>query len=86
MAEFYQKTKDRLKILAISINRDDSAEELAVYCREQNIEYTVLMDEGFRVTTAYGIRYTPTYIIVDRSGRINYVGSLAPEELDRYLK
>lgn len=86
MAEFYEKTKDRLKILAISINKQDSPEELAAFCTERSIKYTVLMDEEFRVTNAYRVKFTPTYYIVDPRGRLSYVGAMLPEELEKYLK
>lgn len=86
MAEFYKETKGKLKILAISINKQDSAEELSAFCMERSIEYTVLMDEEFRVTGAYGIKFTPTYFIVDPRGKISYVGAILPDDLDSYLK
>lgn len=46
------------------------------------------MDEGGQVAAAYGVRGTPTVVLVDRHGVVRYQGGTLPERkvIDAVLK
>lgn len=55
--------------------------EAAERCRTTSgITYPVLLDEG-AVAKAYGVKSSPTIILVDKGGEVRYRGNKPPEDL-----
>jgi peroxiredoxin len=75
---------ERVKILAIDYR--ESREKVAAFAAAKNIAYTVLLDANGGVSRAYGITGLPTYILINREGRIVYADHILPGSLERYLE
>ncbi len=51
-------------------DRQSSVSESARFVAQHEIPWTALWDEGGRVFDRYGVRATPTYVIIDGEGKI----------------
>lgn len=73
-----------LAILAIDVGSGDSFEKVKLYAKDK--PYTVLYDEGTKVTRTYGVEGIPNIVLVDKKGDIKYQGSELPEDIASLLK
>jgi thiol-disulfide isomerase/thioredoxin len=64
-------------LVIIGIDYDEPALRVARFVRGRGIDYLVLVDEGGRVSDAYGVRGFPTTYFIDGNGLIRsaYVGA-----------
>jgi thiol-disulfide isomerase/thioredoxin len=69
--ELQEKYKDR-GVKIISINAADSKEDIRWFCTRYNTKYSVLMN-GKEVTEKYGVSGFPTFVIIDKEGKVIYV-------------
>jgi thiol-disulfide isomerase/thioredoxin len=71
----------------VGVSVDGSTEDARRVKDDWKIPYDVAVDDG-RVSKAYGIEVLPTFVLVDRQGRVQRVSTGAPStsELDRWLK
>jgi peroxiredoxin len=74
---------DKVQVLAVDYL--ESREKVAAFAEAKDIAYTILLDTNGSVSRAYGITGIPTYILIDREGRIAYAGHTLPASLERYL-
>lgn len=65
-----EKFKDQ-PVKIISINAYDSNTDIEWFCNKHNIQYTVLSN-GQAVAKEYGVDGFPTFIIIDKSGKVVY--------------
>lgn len=65
-----EKFKGR-PVKIIGINAYDSNTDIEWFCNKHNIQYTVLSN-GQAVAKVYGIDGFPTFIIIDKSGKVVY--------------
>lgn len=66
--------KDDFKIFGIEYEERASRESLLKYIKENNVEYSNLY-EGKKLALSYGITSGPTFMIIDKLGKIIYVKS-----------
>lgn len=81
MEEQYGRFGDRVAFIAVCLG---IKRRMADYVRENGVTLPVAFDEGNKVASAFGAR-VPTFVLVDRGGRIIYRGATSPEDLQRYL-
>jgi len=72
----------RLQILALDFL--ESPEKVDSFVRRKQVSYPVLLDRRGKVARTYRVVGIPTYILIDREGRIVYRDHLIPN-LSRYL-
>ncbi len=63
----------------VSVAVRDTAETVASFLKEQDINYTILLDEKLEVAHLYHIHGVPTVFVVDQNGVIQYTGHSAPQ-------
>jgi len=73
---------ERLQILALDFL--ESPEKVDSFVRRKQVSYPVLLDRRGTVARTYRVVGIPTYILVDREGRIVYRDHEIPD-LSRYL-
>ncbi|HMK87200.1 MAG TPA: TlpA disulfide reductase family protein [Steroidobacteraceae bacterium] len=73
-----------LAVIAINTGFNDSIDEIRAYRQKLGITMPIVMDDG-TLAGAFGLRVTPQHIVIDRDGRIAYVGHLADARLDAAL-
>jgi len=64
-------------------DRQSSVSESARFVAQHGISWIALWDEGSRVSGLYGVKGTPTYVIIDRNGKI--VSAVSGEQPKEYL-
>lgn len=73
----------RVKLLAVDYL--ESPAKVGAFIRKEGIAYTVLLDGDGLVSRRFGIPGIPTYILIDRGGRIAWRGHALPADLDRLV-
>lgn len=76
---------DDLAVVAINIGFDDTLEQTRTYRRDMHITMPIVRDDDGRIGEQFGLRVTPQHVIIDKNGRIAYVGHLADAKLDAAL-
>lgn len=80
---------DDFKIFGIEYDERASRENLLKYIKENNVEYSNLY-EGKKLALKYGITIGPTFMIIDKRGKIIHIKSGSDEdhmrELERIIK
>jgi peroxiredoxin len=56
------------------------------YRQRHHLTFPLLLDEGERYASQFGLQGVPTNVLVDPFGRIVEVGGTTPEELKKLLK
>jgi peroxiredoxin len=73
----------RLTILAIDFM--ESREKVEAFMKEKNVAYPVLFDRDGKVARKYGVVGIPTYVVLDRQGKVVYFDNALPPSLEKYL-
>lgn len=82
-----QKLQDTYQddLLLLAINVGESKEKVEEFMDENNLSFTVLLDEDMNVAYDYGIRSFPTTIAVNKKGEVigGYIGMLTYEQMEQ---
>lgn len=82
-----QKLQDTYKddLLILAVNVGENKEQIQAFMDENNLSFTVLLDEDMDVANIYGIRSFPTTIAVNKKGEVigGYVGMLTYEQMEQ---
>jgi peroxiredoxin len=76
----------QLAILAIDVGSRDSFEKVKRYTEDNHFPFTVLFDEGSKVSQSYGIVGIPYVTLLDKNGAIKYQGYDLPSDVMSLLK
>ncbi len=75
-----------LEMLGINVGKGDSLEKVQRFLKGHPAPYPILYDESSKVSMTYQIQGIPTYVIVDKEGKIAYYGNTLPADPMEYLK
>mgnify|MGYP000538859929 CR=1 FL=1 len=75
-------TRDTLAILALDYM--ESREKVRAFIERKKVAFPVLLDRSGSVARKYGVVGIPTYILIDRDGKVAYRGHEIPE-IAKYL-
>jgi len=81
----YRHAGDDLEVVAINIGFDDTVEQIREYRSKLGITMPIVRDDDGHLGELFSLRVTPQHVIIDRDGRIAYVGHLADARLDAAL-
>jgi thiol-disulfide isomerase/thioredoxin len=79
----HARMEGRLKILAL--NYMENRQKVTAFMKAKGVAYPVLLDIDGKVARSYGIVGIPTYVLLDRQGKIVYVDNELPPSLEKYL-
>jgi peroxiredoxin len=65
-------------VLAVAVG--EKRETVQAFVAAHHLGYTQLVDEDFHLADALGARRVPTTLVIDRAGRIGYLGGALDEE------
>lgn len=82
--EYVQMKAQDIYFLAINIGEPKNKVEN--FLRDKNVEFPVLLDPDSRVAKSYGLVGVPTFILVDSSGFIKFMGNELPAGYDKIIK
>lgn len=85
LAELWEQYRDN-DFALISVSTDKSASDWLNYISENNMIWTQLRDIELRVSTAYDVQYIPKIFLLDKDGRIRFIGHPSSPELELRLK
>jgi peroxiredoxin len=80
-----QQSGDDLQVVAINIGFDDTVEQVEAVRKEFGLTMPVVRDGDGRLGDVFGLRVTPQHVIIDKQGRITYVGHLVDAKLETAL-
>ena len=61
------------KVAVLGLNQAESAAVIEGFARENNLTYTLLVDQDLRVNNLYGVLNLPTTIFIDKNGIVREV-------------
>lgn len=70
--EMKDRYKDRINIVAVGVDLLGKP-MLVTWASHNNISYPVLLDPIFSVPEKYGFSYTPSSVIIDKTGKIAFI-------------
>ncbi|MCM8780810.1 MAG: TlpA family protein disulfide reductase [Candidatus Omnitrophica bacterium] len=76
-AQYAELIKDDIVLLGINVG--ESIYKVKRFLRDHSVLYPVLLDEDTYVAYLYGIIGVPTYILIDKNGRILFRDNYLPE-------
>jgi len=79
LKNLHKKFADKVEILAINIDVRDSIEKAKDYAFEHDLPYDIIFSN--EITRLYGVRGTPTQVVIDINGNIAYIGTKVPQDI-----
>jgi peroxiredoxin len=80
-----QQSGDDLQVVAINIGFDDTVEQIEALRKQFGLTMPVVRDDDGKLGEVFGLRVTPQHVIIDKQGRIAYVGHLVDAKLETAL-
>jgi thiol-disulfide isomerase/thioredoxin len=81
--EIHARLGGRLKILAL--NYMENRQKVTAFMKAKSVAYPVLLDIDGKVASQYRVAGIPTYVLLDKEGRMVYFDNALPERLEKYL-
>lgn len=81
--ELHARTAGKMQVLAIDFM--EKRDTVKAFIRTKNIQYPVLFDADGKVTRKYRVVGIPTYVLLDKGGKIVYFGNALPRSPEKYL-
>jgi thiol-disulfide isomerase/thioredoxin len=81
--DLQSRLSGRVQILAIDYM--ESREKVKAFMKAKKIAYPVLLDSDGKAARTFRVAGIPTYILLDREGRIVYFDNVLPPALENYL-
>lgn len=81
--EIHARLGGRLKILAL--NYMENRQKVTAFMKAKSVAYPVLLDIDGKVARSYGIIGIPTYVLLDRQGKVVYFDNEFPPSLEKYF-
>jgi peroxiredoxin len=78
--------EEELEILHVYVGVRDSLETVSRYYKKNPVPFPVLFDEKGTVSSSYGVRGIPSFILVNSEGKIVYREHELPENFKTYIK
>jgi len=70
--------KDGLELLLINVG--ESSEKVNNFLKKYSLAFKVLLDQDGEAANSFGLLGVPTYILIDRKGKIFFQGHTFPEQ------
>lgn len=67
----------------LSINIGESKERIKRFSQRYGLTFPILLDEDYRVSRQYGLFGVPTYVLIDKNGRIKFFGHYLPKDYNQ---
>ena len=81
--DLQSRLSGRLQILAVDYM--ESRKKVKAFMKAKNIAYTVLLDSDGKAARKFRVAGIPTYILLDKQGKVVYFDNALPPSLEKYL-
>ena len=75
-----------MRFIGINVGINDSVAKAERYAQKYKIKYPLFFDEGSLLSKKFRVLGTPTILIVDRHGIIQFRGNAVPDNLEQAFK
>lgn len=75
-----------LEVLAVNVGGRDTVERLKQFQVAHPAPYPTLYDGGGMVSSAYGVRGIPFFVVVSKTGEVVYRNGAPPMDINKYLQ
>ncbi|MGX2952396.1 TlpA family protein disulfide reductase [Shewanella sp. JL219SE-S6] len=83
--KIYQQYGEKLQVIAVNTGISDDINSVGAFVKQAGLNIPVVIDDG-ALARAFKLRVTPQHFLVDRSGRIAYVGHQDDEAFHQALE
>ncbi|WP_345882062.1 redoxin domain-containing protein [Shewanella algae] len=83
--KIYQQYGEKLQVIAVNTGISDDINSVGAFVKQAGLNMPVTIDDG-TLARAFKLRVTPQHFLVDRSGRIAYVGHQDDEAFHQALE
>src|SRR5207237_9895806 len=82
VGELMKKYGKNVRFVAVSSNYDEDPQKVRKFAEQRNFDMPVLRDTDSKIALFYGVRQTPTMLLIDKEGKLRYQGAIDddPEE------
>ena len=80
----FETAGPNLAVIAVNAGFSDTLADVQDYRLHLGLKMPIVIDDG-RLAAAFNLRVTPQHVIIDRDGRIAYIGHLADAKLEEAL-
>lgn len=81
--DIQSRMSGRLQVLAIDFM--ESREKVQAFMKARNITYPVLLDVNGKAARKFRVVGIPTYVLLDKGGKIVFFGNALPGSIESYL-
>jgi len=81
--DLQSRLSNRLQILAIDFK--ENREKVAAFMKAKGVAYPVLFDSNGSVARQYRVVGIPTFVLLDRKGKIVYFDNILPADIEKRL-
>ncbi len=74
--------KNDVVFLAVSAY-GETEDQVKEYCKEKEVSYSIAYDADMSVTKAFGAKFVSTTMILDKDGKLAYMGSLVSKKKNK---
>lgn len=71
----YKEDDKRIKVIAVNAGFSDNADAVREFKKKIPMSMPIVIDDG-SLAGAFNVRVTPTHVLIDKDGRIAYIGHL----------
>ena len=69
----------------LAVNVDETKEKISRFIKHYPIDFNILQDKGARCVFSYGVIGVPTYILVDKNGKVRFKQNYFPQDKYKQL-
>ncbi len=80
----YKEDGKRIKVIAVNAGFSDNAAAVREYKKKIPMSMPIVVDDG-SLAGAFNVRVTPTHVLIDKDGRIAYIGHLEDDKFHAAL-
>ena len=81
----HQSRGKDIAVLAVNMGFNDDVGAVRAFRDKHDLHMPVIVDDG-RLAAAFDVQVTPLHVLIDRDGRITYVGHSVTDDLERALE
>jgi peroxiredoxin len=69
------RTRQNERFRVIGVNLSEPLERVKAYVTEMKLTFPIVIDTSGELAQTYGVRFTPTHFLIDRSGVVRAAGA-----------
>jgi thiol-disulfide isomerase/thioredoxin len=81
LPEVARLSKANADLFVVTVHYTASADRVRQYLRQHDIRFPVAIDDG-ETWKRFSVRHLPTYVLIDRDGRVQWAGQKPPVQAD----